>query len=163
MGLTLQSRSRLMSICSAEHIASGVHPGWRRRCCHASLTRGLWVWFLYIILNICTQIGYIGDHELLPTDCVSSLEGWLRRGVVSSEAASKQTPRGDSVKTVTTSVNTRMLWCNKHAMKHSRHLRGRNTRLTCHMSLTPTAKAMDPPPDNSPTMHSMIVHKDLQI
>ena len=32
--------------------------------------------------------------------------------------------------------------------------------VTCHMSLTPTATAMDPSPANSPTMHSRIVRKD---
>ena len=34
----------------------------------------------------------MGDHELLSTDCVSSLEDWLRRGIVSLEAASVLTP-----------------------------------------------------------------------
>ena len=29
--------------------------------------------------------------------------------------------------------------------------------VTCHKSLTPTATAMDPPPANSPTMHSRIL------
>ena len=31
--------------------------------------------------------------------------------------------------------------------------------VTCHMPLTPTATAPDPPPSNSPTMHSRMVHK----
>ena len=31
------------------------------------------------------------------------------------------------------------------------------------MSLTPTATATDPPPANSPTMHSRMVHEDPQI
>ena len=34
------------------------------------------------------------------------------------------------------------------------------SRVACHMSLTSTATATDPPPSNSPTMHSMLVHKD---
>ena len=32
--------------------------------------------------------------------------------------------------------------------------------LFCHPSLMPTAKATDPPPANSPTMHSRLVRKD---
>ena len=32
--------------------------------------------------------------------------------------------------------------------------------VTCHLSLTPTAAATDPPPANSPTMHSRPVGKD---
>ena len=32
-----------------------------------------------------------------------------------------------------------------------------------HMSLTPTATATDPPPANSPTIHSRMVHKDQEI
>ena len=32
--------------------------------------------------------------------------------------------------------------------------------VTCHLSLTPTATATDPPPVNSATMHSRLVHKD---
>ena len=51
------------------------------------------VWFLCSILSTCTQLGYLFDHELLPTDCVPILEGWLRRGVVSSEATRKLTPK----------------------------------------------------------------------
>ena len=33
-------------------------------------------------------------------------------------------------------------------------------RVKCHLSLTPTVTAPDPPPANSPTMHSMLVRKD---
>ena len=32
--------------------------------------------------------------------------------------------------------------------------------VTCHLSLTPTAKATDPPPANSPIMHSGLICKD---
>ena len=49
-------------------------------------------------------MGCICDHELLPTDCVSSLEGWLRRGVVSLEAAGKLLPQGDNAMTTTSSL-----------------------------------------------------------
>ena len=35
--------------------------------------------------------------------------------------------------------------------------------VTCHMSLTQTATATDPPPANSPTMHIRMVRKDPQI
>ena len=34
------------------------------------------------------------------------------------------------------------------------------SRVTCHMSLTPTATAIHPPPANSPTMHSRLFQKD---
>ena len=37
------------------------------------------------------------------------------------------------------------------------------SRVTCHMSQTPTATAMDHPPANSPTIHSSMFRKDLQI
>ena len=33
-------------------------------------------------------------------------------------------------------------------------------RVTCHLSLTPIAKATDPPPAKSPIMHSRLVGKD---
>ena len=33
-------------------------------------------------------------------------------------------------------------------------------RVTCHLSLTPTATAIDPPPANSTIMHSRLVRKD---
>ena len=36
-------------------------------------------------------------------------------------------------------------------------------RVTCHMSLTPTATAAEPPPANSPTMHSRMGYQDPQI
>ena len=32
-------------------------------------------------------------------------------------------------------------------------------RVTCHLSITPTATATDPPPANSPIMHSRLVAK----
>ena len=34
--------------------------------------------------------------------------------------------------------------------------------VSCHLSLTPTVTATDPPPANSPTMHSSLVCKDQQ-
>ena len=34
------------------------------------------------------------------------------------------------------------------------------SRFICHLSPTPTAIAMDPPPANSPMMHSRLVHQD---
>ena len=35
--------------------------------------------------------------------------------------------------------------------------------VNCHMSLTPTATATNPPPANSPIMHSRLVRKDPKI
>ena len=35
--------------------------------------------------------------------------------------------------------------------------------VTCHLLLTPTATATDPPPANSPTMHSRLVHQDKKV
>ena len=32
--------------------------------------------------------------------------------------------------------------------------------INCHLSLTPSATVTDPPPTNSPTMHSRLVCKD---
>ena len=36
----------------------------------------------------------------------------------------------------------------------------RVSRVTCHLSLTPTATAIDPPPTNSPIMQSQLVPRD---
>ena len=46
---------------------------------------------------------------------------------------------------------------------HMSHVRWHMSRVTCRMSLTPKAKALDPPPANSPTIHIRMVHKDPQI
>ena len=37
------------------------------------------------------------------------------------------------------------------------------SHVTCHLSLTPTATATDPPPANSPIMHSRLVGKEPKI
>ena len=42
------------------------------------------------------------------------------------------------------------------SVKHTCHL----LPVTCHKSLTPTATAMEPPPTDSPAMHSKLAHKD---
>ena len=34
------------------------------------------------------------------------------------------------------------------------------SHIPCHLAPTPTATATDPPPNNSPTMHSRLVHQD---
>ena len=41
-------------------------------------------------------------------------------------------------------------WCKENDILH----------VCCHQSLTPTAIATDPPPANSPTLHSRLVHQD---
>ena len=45
-------------------------------------------------------------------------------------------------------------------MCHVSHFPVHLLHVNCHLSLTPTATATDPPPANSPTMHSWLVFKD---
>ena len=41
------------------------------------------------------------------------------------------------------------------------HVMGHMLHVICYVSLAPAAKATDPPPANSRTMHSRLVHQDL--
>ena len=59
------------------------------------------MWFFCCIVSIWTWMRFICDHELVPADCLSSLESCLRRGVVSSKAASQLTPQGGNATTTT--------------------------------------------------------------
>ena len=45
-------------------------------------------------------------------------------------------------------------------MYHVTHVACRRSPVICHLSLMPKATATDPPPANSPTMHSRMVGKD---
>ena len=47
-----------------------------------------------------------------------------------------------------------------HVTCQMSHVKCCMPHVTCHMSLTPTAIATDPPPANSPTLHSRMVCKD---
>ena len=66
----------------------------------------------------------------------------------------------DTLNVVTCADNSKdNIWLNKQVSGFICRL----SSVTCHMSVTPTATATDPPPANSPTMHRRIDDKDLQI
>ena len=47
-----------------------------------------------------------------------------------------------------------------HVMRHASSVTGHMSPVTCKLSLIPAAKASDPTPANSPSMHSRLVRKD---
>ena len=46
---------------------------------------------------------------------------------------------------------------------HMSHVTWQMSPVACHLSITPTVTATDPPPAYSPTMHSRLILKDLKI